>query len=217
LAVLRAGAGSHVDVQVLAVTLAFAGLTLLILGAGTRERILGLASAGCFAAAYMCELLYYDVTQVQVYVLPAGIALLIGAWLQRRARGNTEGAIALELIGVILVLATSLLQALGQLGAGDQRLAYDTLLLTEGAVAWIASALLHWKRTFFAANAAIIAAVCIWLSRGAGSLRHANIGAIWVVFIIGCILIGLAIAMERARERIPLWIDAVRLRLETWL
>ncbi|HWE60701.1 MAG TPA: hypothetical protein VHB98_03245, partial [Chloroflexota bacterium] len=123
----------------------------------------------------------------------------------------------LEVAGLVILLGTSLLQATGQLGAGEHRLAYDALLLTEGAMAWIASAVLHWKRTFFAANAAIVAAVCIWLAGPLASLPRANIGGLWMVFIIGCSLIGLAIVMERCRERIPLWIDEVRLRLETWI
>lgn len=212
---LATGTGSalvdHAALHTLALATLPAGLTCLIAAIHLRNRNLGYLSLAIVCAGAGCELLFQRVDAVQVYTLPLGGVLFTLAVIRRHTHDSSRGL--LEIAAMLLLLGTTMLQALGRLDAGENRLTYDALLLAESSVCWACGALLHWKRTFFAANAAIVGSAAIWL---AYAFDRTNLSGLSVTFLTGCVLIGAAIALERCRERIPLWIDDVRLRLERW-
>jgi preprotein translocase subunit SecY len=43
-----------------------------------------------------------------------------------------------------------------------------------------------------------------------------NLSVVYLALLIGCAMIALVVFLEQRRRRIPLWIDEVRVGLETW-
>jgi preprotein translocase subunit SecY len=85
------------------------------------------------------------------------------------------------------------------------------LLLLEGTTVLAFGAALRWTRTFFAGGAAIVAGMLIMVAE---PLR--NLSVVYLALLIGCAMIALVVFLEQRRRRIPLWIDEVRVGLETW-
>jgi len=88
---------------------------------------------------------------------------------------------------------------------------YEVILVLEGAAILIAGALLRWTNTFFAGGAAIVVGTLIVM---AGPLS--NLSVVYLILLIGCAMIGAVVFLEQRRREIPLWIDEVRVKLETW-
>jgi hypothetical protein len=150
------------------------------------------------------------VAEPQAYALPGGIALLALAYLHWR-RGAAGQKLGLEIGALALLLGTSLLQALSAWDVSAGRLDYATFLLLEGVLVLGIGAVLRWKRTFFAAAAAIVAATGALLADPLQSLN-----TWYLMAIIGIAMITLVVLLEQRRQQIPLWIDEVRLHLEAW-
>jgi hypothetical protein len=202
---------SHAALQSLTATVAVSGLVLIAHGWNRRQSLLGYAGVGLLEVAYMLQLTLFDVGQPQAFVLPAGLYLLVIAYLEWR-RGTGAGLkMVLEAAALLLLLSTSLLQSLGYLDAGAGRYACEVFLLFESVALVGLGAVLHWKRTFFAGSAALVADIVIML---ADPLRAMNTW--YLMAIVGCAMIALVVFIEQRRQRIPLWIDEWRLRLETW-
>ncbi len=194
----------------LAVTLALAGSYFLAHGLAERRHLPCYAGIGLLDGAYACELLYRDVAQPQAFSLVLGLSLLLAAYLEWR-RGATTSKALLELAAIGAVLGTTLVQGCGGLGAGDDRFSYDTFLLLESVVVFGLASALRWKRLFFAACGALVADTGILL---VDPLR--SMPAWYLMAAIGFAMIGLVVFLEQRRQQIPLWIDEVRLHLDTW-
>ena len=202
---------SRQTLQPLAATLAVSGLTLLAHAFDRRQRLLGYLGVALVEAGYMLQLLFFDVGQPQAFSLPAGLYLLAIAYLEwrRGAQGRLKGA--LEAGALALMLAVSLPQAVGFMGAGNDRYFYDTFLLVQSLALVAGGALLRWKKSFFGGSLALVADVVVLL---ADPVRATNTW--YLVGIIGLGMIGIVVFIERQRQRIPLWVDEWRQRLETW-
>ncbi|MBI4497027.1 MAG: hypothetical protein HY689_03890 [Chloroflexi bacterium] len=200
---------SHAALQPLAVTTAVTGLTLVAHGFNRRDRFLAYLGVALLELGYMIQLVLFEVGQPQAFVLPAGIYLLAVAYLEwRRGTGSKR---VLELAGLTLLLGTSVVQALGFLGAGFDRYAYDGFLLFESLALFGLGAALRWKRTFFGGSLALVVDVLILLSDPVRAMNR------WYLMaIVGFTMIGLVIFLEQRRQQIPVWLDAWRQRLEVW-
>ena len=195
----------------LSLVVALTGLALIAHGLIRRDRRLSYGGVALLLAGYMLQLIHFGVGQPQAFVLPMGVYLLAVAFLEWR-RGTAAGIKGLlELAAVALLLGTTFLQATGMLADGLNHMAYDLFLLGEGLVVLAVGAMLRWRTPFFGGGTAMVAAVVLLL---ADPLRAA---ASWyLLFLLGAALIGLVVFLEQKRQQIPLWIDDVRLRLESW-
>jgi hypothetical protein len=196
--------------QSLATTLSLIGAYLLMRGIVARTPLPLHLGLGLLTGAYLCELVFLHMFQLQAFTLPLGIVLLFGAYREWR-RGATTSKAVLELAAIAVLLGTTLVQACGGFGVGDGRFGYDTLLLLESAVVIGAGAVLRWRRLFFAACGVLVTDVCILLIDPVRSMP-----AWYLMAIIGFAMIGLVMFLEQRRQKIPLWMDDVRERLETW-
>jgi hypothetical protein len=209
--VLVVSQANRMTLPALAATVAPTGLALIAHGFDRRERRLSYLGVGLLEVSYMLQLLFFEVGQPQAFVLPAGLYLLAIAYLEWR-RGTGAGVKpTLEAGALALLLGSSLLQAVGFLGAGYDRYTYDTFLLVESVVLFGFGAVLHWRRSFLAGALAIVLDVLILL---ADPLRAMNTW--YLAGVIGLLMIGLVIFVERQRQRIPFWVETWRLRLESW-
>ena len=212
-AAIAAGAGLFVGwsaLQSLATTLSLIGACLLMRGIVGRAPLPLRFGLGLLTGAYLCELVYLHLFQLQAFTLPLGIVLLLGAYLEWR-RGATTTKAVLELASIAVLLGFTLVQGCGGFGVGDGRFGYDTFLLLESAVVFGAGAVLRWRRLLFAACGTLVTDVGILLIDPVRSMP-----AWYMVAMIGFAMIGLVMFLEQRRQRIPLWIDDVRERLETW-
>jgi hypothetical protein len=199
------------SLQLLAITLLVAGALFLLQGTQAGNRWLQLAGLALVAAAYLTELLFLGVTQPAAFLYPTGVALFVLAYVEEHHHEGSNIKHAFEIAALTAVAGTSLLQALGQFGAAGNHLAYATALLLIATALLGAGAALRWTRTFFAAAAALVIAVLILI---ADPLKSLNV--VYLVLLLGCVMIALVVILEQRRQQIPLWLDDVRLRLETW-
>jgi hypothetical protein len=197
--------------EVLALTIALTGLTAIAHAYGRRDRRLLYLGVGLLEVGLSIELLVFEVGEPQAFAVPIGAYLLMMAYLEWR-RGTTRTVKrVLECSALVLLLGVSLLQAVGLLGAGSDRYAYASFLLLESAGILGLGAMLRWRYTFVAGAVALVADVIILL---ADPLRALNTW--YLVALIGLVLIGAVIWIERQRQQIPLWLEAWRARLEHW-
>jgi hypothetical protein len=203
---------SRPSLEALALTTAITGLAVIAHGANRRERVLSYLGVAGLLVAGMLELAVFRVGQPQAFVLPAGIYLLAIAFLEwKRAPEQGDVKASLETAAITLLLGTSLLQAVGLLGAEAERYAYDTFLLVESTAMFALGASLHWKKLFFAGAAALITDVFIML---ADPVRAMNTW--YLVALIGFVMIGLVLLAEKRRREIPIWFDQWRQRMDSW-
>jgi hypothetical protein len=198
-------------IQLLALTIALAGLTTIGHAFWRRDQHLIYGGVGLLEVGLFMELVFFDVGQPQAFALPAGAYLLMIAYLEWRRGASKTVKRLLELAALALLLGVSLLQAVGFIGDGHDRYVYDTFLLLESAVILALGAVLRWRYTFFLGAVALVADVIILL---ADPLRALNTW--YLVALIGLMLIGAVIWIERQRQQIPLWLEAWRVRLEHW-
>jgi len=195
----------------LAATAALAGLALVAQALDRRERLLAYAGVALLEVGYALDLWLLGVAQLQAYALPAGVYLLVVAYLEWR-RGSGKGVkVTLEVTGLALLLGTALLQATGFLGAGPARYGYDAFLLVESLAIFGLGALLRWQRTFYAGAVAAVVDALVLL---ADPVRAINTW--YLLGAAGLTMMGLVIFIEQRRRQIPRWIEAWRAYLEAW-
>jgi hypothetical protein len=208
---IEASQPSREIVQLLALSVALAGLTTIGHAFWRRDRFLVYAGVGLLEVGLFMELMAFEVGQPQAFALPGGAYLLLMAYLEWRRGAGRPVKRLLETAALVLLLGVSLLQAVGFMGDGHDRYLYATFLLLESAGILALGAVLRWRYTFFAGALALVADVLILL---ADPLRALNTW--YLVALIGLILIGAVIWIERQRQQIPLWLEAWRARLEHW-
>jgi hypothetical protein len=195
----------------LSATLAINGLTLVAHGFDRRERILNYQGVGLLLIGYMLQLALFDVGQPQAFALPAGVYLLVIAYLEWRRGTDHRIKALLETTALALLLGVSLIQSVGFLCAGVDRYVYATFLLLESVALFGLGAALHWRRSFVSGAVALVLDVFILL---ADPLRAMNTW--YLVAVIGLAMIAAVVFIEQQRQRIPFWLHDWRLRLETW-
>jgi hypothetical protein len=202
----------HVEgLRALSATLAINGLTLVAHGFDRRERILNYQGVGLLLIGYMLQLALFDVGQPQAFALPAGMYLLVIAYLEWRRGTDHRIKALLETAALVLLLGVTLIQSVGFLCAGLDRYVYATFLLLESVALFGLGAALHWRRSFVSGALALVLDVFILL---ADPLRAMNTW--YLVAIIGLAMIAAVVFIEQQRQRIPFWLHDWRLRLETW-
>jgi hypothetical protein len=202
---------SQAALGALAATTAVAGLTSIGHGFHRRERLLGYLGVALLEVGYMLQLALVDVGQPQAFTLPAGLYLLAIAYLEWRRGSGARIKALLEVAGLMLVLGTALAQAAGVLDAGAGRYVYDVVLLFESLALFALGAVLRWRKTFFVSILALVADVFIVL---ADPIRAVNTW--YLLALVGFTMLGVVVFIEQRRQRIPVWVNDWRLRLEAW-
>jgi hypothetical protein len=195
----------------LAITMIVGAITLLAQGIVRRDLYLTYLGVALLDGGVLCELAFHHITQLQAYTAPIGVTLLVLAAIEWRRSPGSSAKVALEVGALVLLSGTALWQALGGMAAPGDHYAYATLVLFEGVALFGLGALVHWKRTFFAAGSTIVVDVFILLAHPMHTLS-----TWYLVGLVGCLMVGLVVFLEQRRQQIPLWLDQVRLRLEAW-
>jgi hypothetical protein len=197
--------------QAFAWTLAIVGLQLITWGLSRRDRLLVYLGVAGVLCAYLVQLLLYRVTQPQFVVVPVGAYLFGVTYAEWRIAPRRAAKGVLETSSLVILLGTSLLQAVGILADRTPSSVYDLIIIGEGTLLLALGAALHWKRTLSAAAVALgIDAVLIAIA----PLRALNTW--YVVAIVGLALIGTVMVIEKKRQGIVAMVGHWRRLRETW-
>ena len=197
--------------QAFAWTLAIVGLQLITWGLSRRDRLLVYLGVAGVLCAYLVQLLTYRATQPQFFVGPVGAYLLGVTYAEWRIAPRRAAKGVLEASGLVILLGTSLLQAVGILADRTPSSVYDLIIIGQGILLLALGAVLHWKRTLSAAAVALgIDAVLIAIA----PLRALNTW--YVVAIVGLALIGTVMVIEKKRQGIVTMVGHWRRLRETW-
>ena len=109
-----------------AVTFAIAGVTYATDAAVRRILRLGYLAGGAFIVVIWAILLFFDVEELQAYVMPLGLGLLALGWIERRRGGSWP-----TILGLLILMGSLFYQSL-------DAVIYAVLLLVESlaALAW---------------------------------------------------------------------------------
>ncbi len=197
--------------QISLIVLAIAGLQIVTLGYQRRERRLVYSGVALVLGAYLGQLVLAAVTQPQLFVLPVGVYLLGLAWAERRIAPRRAVGKLLEVTGLLLLLGTSLPQALGFAANGVPASAYDLMVLAEGLVLLWVGDTLRWKDTLTAGALALGADALLIVAQ---PLRA--IDTWYAMAIAGLAIIGFVIAVEKKRQGLATLFGQWRRVRETW-
>jgi len=191
-----------------AAALAFAGAVYVAIAYRGRMYRLGYVGMALFELAWVLALIINDVSQPQWYAIPGGL-YFIGLGYLEWTINKSKYAIALEILGLGLLLVTSFAQSL----SGENGLPYFALLLVEGLVVIWWGVFQKRKIPFFTgigASAINIVAQVIVL------INVYDINRWLVGFGAGLLIMGLAIYIERSRERLGQRARELSEILEKW-
>jgi hypothetical protein len=121
---------ANADSPLIALTLASAGIIYTADALARRQLYLGYVGGGVLIAALWAFLFYADVTELQAYAAPLGLALIALGWNERR-REVRYSYRAATLLGLLILMGSAFIQSL------DAAI-YAWLLLAESlaAMAW---------------------------------------------------------------------------------
>ena len=192
-----------------AAALAFAGALYVAIAYRGRMYRLGYLGIALLEAAWVMALIMNDVTQPQWYAIPGGL-YFIGLGYMEWMRSKSKYAIGLEILGLGVLLVTSFAQSLD----GDTGLPYFALLLAEGLLVIWWGVYQKRKIPFFtgigASTINIVAQVIILFSDAGTNTR-------WLIaFGVGLLIMGIAIYIERSRERLRERARELSETLEKW-
>jgi hypothetical protein len=190
-----------ITVQMVLRVMALLGLLYVAASFSHRWLRLGYIAIGMLLTAWMLHAFYVQQWEnVQWYAIPAGLYLLIIAYLEWQ-RDNRVLARWLDYAAMLLMLGSLFWQTL-LFGWG-----YALLLGTEGFSAFWWGSARRLRRFFYAGMVAVVLAT---LGQLINSLRSINQ---WIVFgLIGLLLVIMAIVVERKLENIKAWQEV----LESW-
>jgi hypothetical protein len=189
-----------------ALALTFAGAMYLAVAYRARNNMLGYAAVGMIEAALGLLLITWEVRQPQWFAIPAGL-YFVGVGIFERRRGRKSFALAVESLGLVVMLLTSFIQSLDREVGG----LYFAVMLFEGLamVGWAAQQ--KRKAPFLiglAGNMVSVAGQIVLVFLGSSGLTRWLIG-------IGVGLLLLLATMFAERWIIPRAQD-LRGRLEAW-
>ncbi|MFQ3661166.1 MAG: hypothetical protein SNJ69_02110 [Chloroflexaceae bacterium] len=176
-------------------TFALASLGLLLTTLGVRERQPGYAygAGGVFVGAALSQLADWGVRELQWYVIPAGLYLLVLAGGLRRFQGHLRASQLIEAATVMLMLGVTAAQALLPTGG----LFYSLLLFGESLLMATYGALSRLRVPFVGGIAFFVAGV-LWMT--VDTVRLANQ---WVILgIVGLLMVLAYVILERHQERL---------------
>jgi len=176
-------------------TFALASLGLLLATLAVRERQSGYAygAGGAFVSAALSQLADWGVRELQWYVIPAGLYLLVLAGGLRRFQGHRRASQLIEAAAVMLMLGVTAAQALLPEGG----LFYSLLLFGESLLMATYGALSRLRVPFVGGMAFFVAGV-LWMT--VDTVRLANQ---WVILgIVGLLMVLAYVILERHQERL---------------
>jgi hypothetical protein len=194
-----------------AASLAFAGALYITIAYRERQYLLGYLGMALLEIAWALLLYANDIRQPQFYALPGGLYFLGIAYLEMQL-GRRKYAIAIEMLGLGVLLVTSFAQSL----EGETGLAYFILLMIESLLVIWWGVLQKRKIPFFTGIAAMainIAAQVIILI-AVHDIHRINR---WLVaFGAGLLITAIAIIAELKREQLRTYSRQVSEMLERW-
>jgi len=191
-----------------AAALAFAGALYVAIAYRGRMYRLGYVGMALLELAWVLALIINDVAQPQWYAIPGGL-YFIGLGYLEWTHNKSRYAVGLEILGLGLLLVTSFAQSLN----GETGLPYFALLLVEGLIVIWWGAFQKRKIPFFTgigASAINIVAQVVVL------VNVYDINRWLVAFGAGLLIMGLAIYIERSRERLRERARELSETLEKW-
>jgi len=190
-----------------AATLAFAGALYVAIAYRGRVYRLGYLGMALLELAWVLALIINDVAQPQWYAIPGGLYFMGISYLELQ-RDRKRYAIALELLGLGLLLVTSFAQSLTAQG-----LPYFVLLLLEGflvlAWGWIQKR----RMPFFTGIGAVVINIVAQLIV---LINVYDINRWFVAFGVGLFIMAIAIFIERSREQLRARARELSETLEKW-
>lgn len=191
--------------QMLVRTFALLGLFYLTAAlVEQKPRLSYLALLLLFTAWSLWLLLIQGARELQLYAVPAGFYLLLLGWLEWR-RGSRGIARWLDWVGVLLLYGSAFWQSFGAHGEW-----YALLMIGEGLlIAWLGS-LRRLRRLLYLGVAGVITAVAGQLIEPLFALNT------FVLLLLGALLVGLGIALERRLEKVRELSQELRAKMEHW-
>ncbi|MCP4428199.1 MAG: hypothetical protein GY803_27235, partial [Chloroflexi bacterium] len=193
------------QVQMMILTLAILGLFYLTVALTERRLRIGYAALALLLAAWsLWLLLIAQQTNLQLYALPASIYLLGIGWLEWQT-GQRRLARWIDRAGLLLMFGSVFWQSFGEYGGW-----YALLMVVEGLLmVWLGS----WRRLrrlLYGGVTAVVVAVGGQLIEPLLALNT------FVLLLLGALLVGLGIGLERRLERVRELSKEFRGRLEDW-
>jgi hypothetical protein len=194
-----------------AASLAFAGALYISIAYRERRYLLGYFGMALLEIAWALLLYTNDIRQPQLYAIPGGLYFLGIAYLEIQL-GRKKYALAIELLGLGLLLVTSFAQSLD----GETGFVYFIVLMVESLVVIGWGVLQKRKVPFFTGIGAtvmnIAAQVIILIS--VNDIHRVNR---WLVaFGVGILITAIAVIAELKREQLRTYSRQVSEMLETW-
>jgi len=191
-----------------AATFAFAGALYVAIAYRGRKYTLGYLGMALLLTAWVMVLYMNDVVQPQWYAIPGGL-YFIGMGFLEWQRNKSKYAIAIELLGLGILLVTSFAQSLN----GAQGFPYFVLLMFESLLIIWWGVIQKRKIPFFIGLGAsvlnIIAQVTLLVN-----IHNVNI---WLVGLgVGLLIMGIAVLVELKREQLRVRTRELTETLETW-
>jgi hypothetical protein len=194
-----------------AASLAFAGALYISIAYRERRYPLGYFGMALIEIAWALLLYTNDIRQPQLYAIPGGLYFLGIAYLEMQL-GRKKFALAIELLGLGLLLVTSFAQSLD----GETGFVYFVMLMVESLLVIWWGVLQKRKIPFFTGISAtvinIAAQVIILIS--VNDIHRLNR---WLVaFGVGILITAIAVIAELKREQLRTYSRQVSEMLETW-
>jgi len=191
-----------------AATFAFAGALYVAIAYRGRKYALGYLGMALLLAAWVMVLYMNDVIQPQWYAIPGGL-YFIGMGFLEWQRNKNKYAIAIELLGLGILLVTSFAQSL----TGAQGFPYFVLLIFEALLVIWWGVIQKRKIPFFIGLGTsvlnIIAQVTVLVN-----VHNVNI---WLVGLgVGLLIMGIAVWVELKREQLRVRTRELTEALEMW-
>ncbi len=191
-----------------AATFAFAGALYVTIAYRGKYHRLGYVGMALLELAWVLALVINDVAEPQWYAIPGGLYFMGLGYLEW-TRSKSRYAVGLEVLGLGVLLVTSLAQSLN----GAEGFPYFILLIAEGLLVIWWGVYQKRKIPFFTgigASAINIAAQVIVL------ISVYDINRWLVAFGVGLIIMAMAIYIERSREQLRARAQELSETLEKW-
>ena len=194
-----------------AASLAFAGALYLTIAYRERQYLLGYFGMALLEIAWALLLYTNDIRQPQWYAIPGGLYFLGIAYLEMQL-GRKKYAIAIELLGLGVLLVTSFAQSLD----GETGLVYFILLMVESFLTIWWGVLQKRKIPFFTGIGATVINIAaqVILLISVHDIHRVNR---WLVaFGVGILITAIAVIAELKREQLRTYSRQVSEMLDRW-
>ena len=194
-----------------AVSLAFAGALYITIAYRERQYLLGYLGMALLEIAWALLLYTNDIRQPQFYAIPGGLYFLGIAYLEMQL-GRKKYAVAIELLGLGVLLVTSFAQSLSEEGS----VVYFGLMLVESFLVIWWGVLQKRKIPFFTGIGATVINIAaqVIIVIVVNDIHRINR---WLIaFMAGLLITAIAIIAELKREQLRAYSRQVSEMLEAW-